>query len=426
MDLDSMPTGENSKPAASYKDVVMGGSESYPDEDLIPIDDDDIDLLDEDFRVGITDGIPFIEFSSRVCDLAVKSFEFTFVLKILGRRVGYTTLYNRLVSIWKPASSIKLIDIENDYFLVKFSSRSDYIAALTDGPWTIFGHYITVESWSSDFDPSQTHPSRIMAWVRLPGLPITWYKRSLIEAIGSCIGSVVNIDYQTDYGRRGRFAHMAAKINLNQPLTSKIIINGRTQIVEYESLPVVCFNCGIYGHTNERCPKNQMHEKSTEMDSNMPDPPKQHPPIDPYGPWMLVENRRRRPMKSPGHFNKSVPHSIATSSRYNPVFIESDSVAGTSKATDATPISDVQQNLSISALNQDNVAPLPGNTIGLDPTHVPAPVSYSGTPKSKAKTQVTSRKSSSLILKPGDSNVMPKRSVSGFVSTAAEWSSPHY
>ncbi|KAK9045740.1 hypothetical protein V6N11_051648 [Hibiscus sabdariffa] len=162
MDLDSMPTGENLKPTASYKDAVMGGSESHPDEDLIPVDDDDIDLLDEDFRVGITDGIPFIEFSPRVCDLRVKSFEITLVLKILGRRVGYTTLYNRLVSILKPTSNIELIDIENDYFLVKFSSRSDYITTLTDGPW-IFGHYITVEPWSSDFDPSQTHPSRIMA-----------------------------------------------------------------------------------------------------------------------------------------------------------------------------------------------------------------------------------------------------------------------
>ncbi|KAK8690638.1 hypothetical protein V6N13_074169 [Hibiscus sabdariffa] len=160
-----------------------------------------------------------------------------------------------------------------------------------------------------------------------------------------------------------------------------------------------------------------MHEKSTEMDSNMPDPPEQHPLIDPYGPWMLVENRRHRPMKPPGHFNKFVPHSIATSSRYNLIFIEPNYVAGTSKAADATPISDVQQNLSISALNQDNVAPLPGNTIGLDPTHVPAPISSSGTPKSKAKTQVTSSKSSSLILKPRDSNVMPKRSVSGIAST---------
>ncbi|KAK9008943.1 hypothetical protein V6N11_080419 [Hibiscus sabdariffa] len=232
MDHDSTPAGESLKPTASYKDGVMGGSDSHPGEDLIPIEDDDIELLDEDVRVGVTDGIPFIDFSPRVHDLAVKSFEFMLVLKILGRRVGYTTFYNRLVSVWEPSRQIKLIDIENDYFLVKFSSRLDYIAVLTEGPWTIFGHYITVEPWSPDFYPSQSHPSRIMAWVRLLGLPITWYKRSLIKAIGSCIGYVVKIDYQTDCGRRGCFARMVVKISLKQPLISKIVINGRTQIVE--------------------------------------------------------------------------------------------------------------------------------------------------------------------------------------------------
>ncbi|KAK8556579.1 hypothetical protein V6N12_002977 [Hibiscus sabdariffa] len=97
-----------------------------------------------------------------------------------------------------------------------------------------------------------------MAWVRLSSLPITWYKQSLIEAIGYRIGTIVKIDYQTDNGRRGRFARMAININLCKPLVSKIAINGRTQIFEYKSLPVVCFSCGIYGHTSDFCPQKQL------------------------------------------------------------------------------------------------------------------------------------------------------------------------
>ncbi|KAL4283418.1 hypothetical protein GQ457_16G006850 [Hibiscus cannabinus] len=153
----------------SYKDAVMGDHTSVPtdSDDVIPIDDEDIDLLEDDVHIGMQDGIPFIDFSDRVREIATKSLDFTLVLSVLGRRVGYSALYNRLLSIWKPSKPIKLIDIENHHFLVKFSSRSDYVAALTDGPWTIFGHYITVEPWSHDFDPSQSHPSRIMAWVRL-------------------------------------------------------------------------------------------------------------------------------------------------------------------------------------------------------------------------------------------------------------------
>ncbi|KAK8981870.1 hypothetical protein V6N11_049362 [Hibiscus sabdariffa] len=192
MDCDQLPASENPKHAVSYKDAVMSVSDSKPDEDLIPIDDDDIDLLDEDVRVGVTDGVFFIDFSSRVQDLAIKSFEFTLVLKILGRRVGYTTLYNRLISIWNPSKPIKLIDIENNYFLVKFSSRLDHIA-----------------------------------------------------------------------------------------------------------------------------------EKSSELDPNLADTLAPHRLLEPYGPWMLVENRRRRPAKSTSQLNQYVSPPIATTS--SPAYPDSES-----------------------------------------------------------------------------------------------------
>ncbi|KAL4361200.1 hypothetical protein GQ457_04G029180 [Hibiscus cannabinus] len=232
MDCDLLAAPGHSVPTVppiSYKDKVTGVMDPAIAEDLYPIEDDDIELLEEDVQMGEVD--------------------------VLGRRVGFNTLHNQIFNIWKPSHPLKLIDIENDYFLVKFSARSDYLKVLTDGPWTIFGHYLTVEPWSVDFSTTQLHPSRILAWVRLLGLPITCYKHSMLEAIGSRIGSVVKLDFQTDNGRRGRFARIAVKINLRCPLVSKIIVNGRIQLVEYESLPVVCFGCGLYGHTQELCPK---------------------------------------------------------------------------------------------------------------------------------------------------------------------------
>ncbi|KAK8601323.1 hypothetical protein V6N12_051160 [Hibiscus sabdariffa] len=56
----------------------------------------------------------------------------------------------------------------------------------------------------------------------------------------------MKIDFQTDNGFRGRFARMVVNINLCKLLVSKLVINGRVQIVEYESLHTVCFNCGLY------------------------------------------------------------------------------------------------------------------------------------------------------------------------------------
>ncbi|KAL4298012.1 hypothetical protein GQ457_12G025440 [Hibiscus cannabinus] len=305
-----------------YLDKVTGSHDMDAEEDLLPLDDDDIDLLEDDVQFGEIDGIPSVQFSDRVQGLALKSLDLTLVVKVLGRRVGYNTLHNRIFNIWKPSHSLKLIDIDNDYFLVKFAARSDYLKVLTDGPWTIFGHYLTVEPWSVDFSTSQSYPSRIIAWIRLLGLPITCYKRSLLESIGSCIGSVVKIDFHSDNGSRGRFARMAIKINLRNPLVSKLVINGKVQLVEYESLPVVCFGCGMYGHVQDLCPK--AHSTTPTTTPTVPPESHQTPPRDPYGPWMVVERGSRRPNK---HIKQSTPLSTVTgshSSRFTPIANETD------------------------------------------------------------------------------------------------------
>lgn len=80
-----------------------------------------------------------------------------------------------------------------------------------------------------------------------------YYKKSVIRAIGRTLGNVLRIDYNTASGERGKFARMAVILNLTQPLTSKIIVDGRDLVVEYEGLPVICYNCGRYGHLAEAC-----------------------------------------------------------------------------------------------------------------------------------------------------------------------------
>ncbi|KAK8569199.1 hypothetical protein V6N12_007731 [Hibiscus sabdariffa] len=169
------------------------------------------------------------------------------------------------------------MDIKNNYFLVTFRLHLDFLHVLTNGPWLVFGHYLTVEPWTTNFSSAKPHPSKVMAWIRLPGLPITLYKRSLISEIGDCIGRVIKLDYQTEGGRRCRFARMAVSVDLSKPLISK---------------------CGTYGHARDSCPSlvpTSVASPKMVLEQNH-DP---HPhPFDPYGPWMVVDRRQRRPQKN--------------------------------------------------------------------------------------------------------------------------------
>ncbi|KAK8574825.1 hypothetical protein V6N12_062503 [Hibiscus sabdariffa] len=212
-------------------------------------------VVDADGEVirSTVDGLISIEILDRIQKLAAKSFDQTLVIKLLGRRIGYTTLQNKLLDLWKPQHAFKLMDIDNDYFLVTFKAHSDFLHVLADGPWMMFGHYLT-------------------------SLPATLYKRSLITAIGECIGPVVKIDYQTDSGRRGRFACLAIKVDLRKPLVSKIIINGIVQLIEYESLPLQPTDQDVSVDAESVA----IVTSKTAVDKSL------------YGPWMVVEPLPRR------------------------------------------------------------------------------------------------------------------------------------
>jgi hypothetical protein len=50
------------------------------------------------------------------------------------------------------------------------SEKQEFTFFLSGGPWMIYGHYLVVQPWSRDFTTSDVHPTKIVAWIRLPGL----------------------------------------------------------------------------------------------------------------------------------------------------------------------------------------------------------------------------------------------------------------
>ncbi|CAN1188285.1 hypothetical protein LINPERHAP1_LOCUS17868 [Linum perenne] len=60
---------------------------------------------------------------------------------------------------------------------------------------------------------------------------------------------------------RGNYARICVRVDLSKKLLSKYKLLHRIRHVEYEGLHVVCFKCGIYGHTIDIC----FSAKATEM-----------------------------------------------------------------------------------------------------------------------------------------------------------------
>ncbi|KAL4332531.1 hypothetical protein GQ457_07G011940 [Hibiscus cannabinus] len=290
---DASGHGDSQRPrdhVPSFKDKLIGINNS--EKKGSSIKELDVEVKDEDVRVGGGGELPEIWFSDRVHEAIDAKLAKSMIVRLLGKPIGYRALWNRIHALWNPVGEISLIDLDNEYYLVRFAIEDDFHKVLSGGPWVIYGSYLTVQPWSRHFISEEDHPSHIMVWVRLPKLPYRYYTKSLFKYIVATIGNVVRVDYNTEEGKRGRFARLAIIVDLKKPLILGILIDGKSQDIEYEGLPLICFKCGKYGHMKENCGVSVV-AVNTHDNSDTPRNPK-----DLYGPWMQVVHRKRRNVPS--------------------------------------------------------------------------------------------------------------------------------
>ncbi|MBA0723048.1 hypothetical protein Golax_003665 [Gossypium laxum] len=195
-DSDLSSNGSDSPTKVSWKQMLLGQGDYNQEERFRSASNDsaeNFDFLEGDVKKTMVNGIPAIEFSERIQQILFKDMETTVVLKLLGRNISYTALFNRISSLWRPTKPFHLMDIENGFFLGKLQCIKDYNKALSQGSWIIHGQYLIVQPWTKFFNPKKLYPF------------------------------------------------------------SQVMVNGELQRVEYQVLPTICFSCGKYGHLKEQC-----------------------------------------------------------------------------------------------------------------------------------------------------------------------------
>nr|GLL37616.1 uncharacterized protein LOC109187360 [Ipomoea trifida] len=67
------------------------------------------------------------------------------IIKLLGRKVSYCYLLQKLKRMWNLDASFELIALDQDLFLAKFESLRDYDYAKFLGPWVIMDHCLVLQ-----------------------------------------------------------------------------------------------------------------------------------------------------------------------------------------------------------------------------------------------------------------------------------------
>ncbi|KAG5066200.1 hypothetical protein JHK86_009931 [Glycine max] len=100
-------------------------------------------------------------------------------------------------------------------------SDKDFIdkeKVLTEGLWLIHDHYLIVRDWSPNFHPQTKAIEKVVAWVRILGLPIEFYDAKVLYAIGDRIGRTMRVDRNTISRERGKYAIFCVEVDLTKPL----------------------------------------------------------------------------------------------------------------------------------------------------------------------------------------------------------------
>ncbi|KAL6137614.1 hypothetical protein ACLB2K_062904 [Fragaria x ananassa] len=337
------------------------------------------------------------------------------IIKLMGKPNSSNTfdfILKGLRRKWQTKSGWKLIDLPNDYFVVKFNLEEDMNEVLCGGPWIIAGQTLIVRKWSPEFNPETDVIDKMALWVRVCGLPVKFFKSFAIEKIGKILGDVVRVDPITISQARGKFARVCVEVDLSKPLRPFVEVESVAYNVVYEGISLICFECGCFGHSKEKCPT----VIAAPVQPTPCDPQKSSAPSDipasadmvndmeansaipsvikeDMGPWMLMNYRNKKKAHKAGNSVKSP----AKGSRFTVLQDEADittdmdeTIAGTSKPNQApaivklwTSFQDKQKNMH--APSTSKAASAGSGTSKLSDMHNSIKVSSTGASGTKAR-----------------------------------------
>lgn len=95
---------------------------------------------------------------------ARRPWKLSVIIKLVGRSIGYPFLLKKIQIVWKIQQKLSLIDLSNDFFIVKFTSEQDYEMALLNSPWMIGKHYLHVQGWVPNFVADHAQITKLPVW----------------------------------------------------------------------------------------------------------------------------------------------------------------------------------------------------------------------------------------------------------------------
>lgn len=94
--------------------------------------------------------------------------KFSLIIKLQDKRTFHHILKRKVQDLWKLHENFLLIDLGNDYFVVKLQNEDIMISILQNGQYFVFGYFLSIQRWQPNFVATEATQAHSAVWVRLP------------------------------------------------------------------------------------------------------------------------------------------------------------------------------------------------------------------------------------------------------------------
>jgi len=107
------------------------------------------------------------------------------------------SLRNKLSAHWKDLGRWGVQVIGKGFFEFTFSSLEDLKRVRSIGSWNLSLGFIKFFAWTRDFSPNTQQNTSAQVWVKFYGVPQEYWRKRILFAIVSSIGTPICTDIAT-------------------------------------------------------------------------------------------------------------------------------------------------------------------------------------------------------------------------------------
>lgn len=188
-----------------------------------------------------------VELGSSSIKAAKKAGKNCAIMKIMtNRSISLDTLRKNLRMLWKMNKWVNFSELEADFFLVEFGDGKDKKKILDMCPWIFEKQLVLLQEFEGELTPKEIELKWSPFWIQIFNLPLKSRTKEMGWAIGSTLGTVMEVDVPKSGVHWGKCLRVRVWIDATKRLIrgKRITIEGgesRWVHFKFKRLPNFCY-----------------------------------------------------------------------------------------------------------------------------------------------------------------------------------------